>query len=92
MYTFFLHKGQNKLQEGHDKVKVLDLYGGGIISIGWIHSLSIIHGLKLSLDDENVNIIKVARNIPFPMRINNKVVASHCGFLHIWKRWCPLNF
>ena len=64
MYFFlFLQKRiDHKLQEG-DKVKVLDPYDSYPMGIGWIHSLSIIHGVKLSASgDANVNIIKVTSN------------------------------
>nr|ADE77413.1 unknown [Picea sitchensis] len=56
----------HKLQEG-DKVKVLDLYDIALVGIERIHSLYIIHGVKLSRSgDANVNIIKVTRNMPLP--------------------------
>ena len=68
MYFFlFLQKCvDHKLQEG-DKVKVLDPYDSAHVGIGWIRSLSIIDGVKLSrLGDANVNIMNVTRNIPLP--------------------------
>ena len=45
-------------------MKLLDPYEGAIAKVGQIHSLSIIHGMTLSLEDANVNILKVATNTP----------------------------
>ena len=74
----FLHKCvHHKIQEG-DKVKVLDPYDSAPMLIGRIHSLSIMHGFKLSgSGDANVNIIKVTRNIPLPY--DDKIE----GFVHL---------
>lgn len=57
-----MQKCQRILQEG-GKVKALDLLDGVVTDIGHIHSLSIIHGVKLSPKDVNVNIrMSVANN------------------------------
>ena len=46
---------------------MLDLYDNSPVVIGWIHSLSIIHGVKLSgSGDANVNIINATSKIPLP--------------------------
>jgi hypothetical protein len=42
---------------------VLDPYDDVVVNIGQIHSLSIIHGVILSLEDGNVIIIKLMSNI-----------------------------
>jgi hypothetical protein len=43
---------------------VLDPFYSGTMIIGWIHSLSIIHGVKLKgKGDANINILKVTSNI-----------------------------
>ena len=48
-----------------DKVRVLYLHDGSIAGIGWIHSLSIAHGVNLKgIGEVNVNIIMVTKNIP----------------------------
>jgi hypothetical protein len=91
-FFLFLQKCvDHKLQEG-DKVKVLDPYDSAPVGIGRIHSLSIIHGVKLSRSgDANVNIIKVTRNIPLPY--DDKIE----GFVHLkemegsFTRW-PLRY
>jgi hypothetical protein len=64
-FFLFLQKCiDHKLQEG-DKVKLLDPYDDATVGIRQIHSLSIIHGVKLSgSGDTNVNVIKVTSNIP----------------------------
>lgn len=39
-------------------------YDGDAVAVGWLHSLSIIHGANLiGTRDANVNIIKVTRNV-----------------------------
>ena len=45
---------------------MLDIYNGVVANIGQIHSLSTIHGVKLSLEDGNVNTLKVTSNILLP--------------------------
>ena len=63
-FFFFLQECIDKLKEG-DKVKVLDPLDGDVVGIGWIHSLSIVHGVNLKgIGDANVNILKVTSNIP----------------------------
>ena len=57
--------GHEVLKEG-ENVKILDPYDGVIASIGRIHSLSVIHGVALGLEDENFNVINVTSNIPLP--------------------------
>ena len=57
--------GHEVLQEG-ETVKILDPYDGAIAGIGRIHSLSVIHGVALGLEDANVNVINVTSNIPLP--------------------------
>ena len=93
MYLFlFLHKCiDHKLQEG-DKVKLLDSYDDAIVGIGQIHSLSIIHGVKLSGSrDANVNVINVTSNIPFFYK--DKIDGS----VHLKKKegrftWWPFKY
>ena len=64
LFSFFLQKCVDKLKEG-DKVKVLDPYDGDVVGIGWIHSLSILHGINLEgTEDTNLNIFKVTSNVP----------------------------
>ena len=79
MYLFlFLQKCiDHKFQEG-DKLNLLDLYGDANVGIRRIHSLSIIHGVKLSgSGDENLNVIKVTSNMP--LFYEDKID----GFLHM---------
>jgi len=66
-FISFLQKySGHKLQEV-DKVNVLDPYDSTPMSIGRIHSLSLIHGFNLNgTRDANFNIIKVTRDILLP--------------------------
>lgn len=43
----------------------MDPFNGDVVGIGWIHSISIIHGVNLKgTRDANVNILKVTSNVP----------------------------
>jgi len=60
------NSSKTELLEERDKLKILDPYDGAIAGVGRIHSLFVIDGVALSLEDANVNVIKVTSNIPLP--------------------------
>ena len=62
------------LQEG-ENVKILDPYDGDIVGTVRIHSLFVIHGVALGLEDANVNVINVTSNIPLPYE--DKIDGCH---------------
>ena len=68
-------RGDEVLREG-ENVKILDPYDGAIARIGRIHSLSMIHGVALGLEDANVNAINVTSNIPLPYE--DKIYGCLC--------------
>ena len=47
-------------------MNILDPYDSAIVRIGQIQSLYVTHGVALGPEDANVNVIKVASNIPLP--------------------------
>jgi len=72
-------------------VKFPDLYDREIIGFESIHSLSILHTLKLSQEDVNVNTTKVINNVPPPYE--DKVDNCRClkdnleCFIKWYVRW-----
>ncbi|XP_057850294.2 uncharacterized protein LOC131060884 [Cryptomeria japonica] len=76
-------KRNDKFNEG-DKVRLLDPFDSVVVSIGRIHSLSILHGVNLKgTCNANVNILTVTSNIrlPYEDKIDGVICLKEIGNL-----------